>query len=1293
MRLRPSNIIFSLFLTIGYCPFLWAQDTTNTIGSVSIASPTAAALGKYGDIPVSYNTGIPNISIPIYTVEAGSLKLPIGLSYHASGLKVQEGASWVGAGWSLNAGGVITRSVVGAPDDRGLQCCNVTTNGWYSDTGYNSYLFIYRPGYIGDAPDGYWPDDITFCQGTKDAEPDLFFFNFGDYTGKFYFNDDQTPIFVPEADFKVQPSLNNGVGGLGFEGFIITTPDGVKYYFGKTGYNIGAAPLETTSTSTIQNNYLAANQAVSSWFLNKIVSPDGIDSVTLAYQAESYAYYATSMFPVSNIGCGGCAPSSITGFNVVKNFVNGVRLTQINFPNGNVTFTRAASPRTDLTGGYNVNTGIYDAANSGDSASYALGSISITNANGFCKKDSLSYGYFHDANATTLNSATYSSYNIQSDAYRLRLDSVKETSCDGSTSVPPYKFSYFSELVPRKLSFGIDHWGFSNGVTSNQGLIPTYSYVSATGGIVQIMPGASRDAAWPAMRGGALQQITYPTGGYTQFTFQPNDTYVTYTKYTAVSRASMHCGGDGHNGTLGDGGDNPDTVSFVSTGGTLMFTLQNMAGGSGGSGQLEIFNSPSDTLVYNVGSASPGQTDTFYFVLPPGHYWAELTKSPAVPSYPINATITENIGSGVSGTDTVGGLRIGSISNYDGLNPNPIVTSYTYTTGGTQSSGILYSRPVYVQSLRNTLFGWIYGPNDGSPGGCDLTSGTFYISPTSISPMSTIQGNHIGYNQVQVSQTGNGFSIYRYYGSNYWDNIISDVCVRTIDAGAACTAANIPDFPAPPLPFDPMRGELKYEGHFNLAGHVLKEVTYTPVYVMDALTTPGAKYITIPGLYSETPYSLQSAKKVQTTVWTTTYDQNGAGSVSNTSVTYYGSNYHHSPTRKVTTTSTGDSLASNTLYAADIRIASCDAIPDSLSYFTTIIDNDTTQFFHGDSLCTASDYSCRLDTLGKMRRLVSQARNQFVRYRRRSFFGSTSVQGSCYLTAEAAADTTLKPILRLKDEFNNPPLEVSSWRDNRLLHANFTQYDTSQNPIGFAYPAKTQLINLQASSGSFTGAAVSGSSLTRDSRYLDESIYTFTKGNPTQMTPHSGVSTSYIWDYLNKQPIAKVTNTTVDQVAYTSFEADGTGNWSVPSSLRDTGGVTGGACYNLSNGDLHCYGLNPSTTYVVSYWSKYGGFTVSGTIPYLTGKTVGGWTYFEHTVTGVSTMTVTGPADIDELRLYPQNAQMTTYTYTPLLGMTSQCDVDNRLTYYNYDPLGRLRYVQDQDRNIVKTYQYHYKGQ
>jgi YD repeat-containing protein len=63
------------------------------------------------------------------------------------------------------------------------------------------------------------------------------------------------------------------------------------------------------------------------------------------------------------------------------------------------------------------------------------------------------------------------------------------------------------------------------------------------------------------------------------------------------------------------------------------------------------------------------------------------------------------------------------------------------------------------------------------------------------------------------------------------------------------------------------------------------------------------------------------------------------------------------------------------------------------------------------------------------------------------------------------------------------------------------------------------------------------------------------------------------------------------------------------------------------------------------------------------------------------------------LRFYPQGAQMTTYTYTPLVGMSSECDVDNRISYYYYDALGRLRYAKDQDGNILKTIEYHYYGQ
>jgi YD repeat-containing protein len=58
--------------------------------------------------------------------------------------------------------------------------------------------------------------------------------------------------------------------------------------------------------------------------------------------------------------------------------------------------------------------------------------------------------------------------------------------------------------------------------------------------------------------------------------------------------------------------------------------------------------------------------------------------------------------------------------------------------------------------------------------------------------------------------------------------------------------------------------------------------------------------------------------------------------------------------------------------------------------------------------------------------------------------------------------------------------------------------------------------------------------------------------------------------------------------------------------------------------------------------------------------------------------------------LYPFNAQMTTYCYSPNIGMTHSCDADNRITYYFYDGLARLKWIKDQDGNIIKTIKYHF---
>ena len=206
-------------------------------------------------------------------------------------------------------------------------------------------------------------------------------------------------------------------------------------------------------------------------------------------------------------------------------------------------------------------------------------------------------------------------------------------------------------------------------------------------------------------------------------------------------------------------------------------------------------------------------------------------------------------------------------------------------------------------------------------------------------------------------------------------------------------------------------------------------------------------------------------------------------------------------------------------------------------------------------------------------------------------------------------------------------------------------------------------------------------------------------GNLLEQFKSSDVKHDYIWDYAHNYPIAEVINGDSSSIAYTSFEADGSGNWAISSSQRDsiTPAITGNLSYNLGNGSINNgILLTSSRSYIISYWSNHGSYSITGTSNIKQGRsaTINGvqWTYYEHSISGVSTVTISGIGNIDELRLYPQGAQMTTSTYLPLIGISSQCDVNNHIQYFEYDGLNRLKTIRDQDRNILKTYEYQYKA-
>jgi hypothetical protein len=197
------------------------------------------------------------------------------------------------------------------------------------------------------------------------------------------------------------------------------------------------------------------------------------------------------------------------------------------------------------------------------------------------------------------------------------------------------------------------------------------------------------------------------------------------------------------------------------------------------------------------------------------------------------------------------------------------------------------------------------------------------------------------------------------------------------------------------------------------------------------------------------------------------------------------------------------------------------------------------------------------------------------------------------------------------------------------------------------------------------------------------------------MQKTNDIKQSYIWNYHKIYPIAEVINAADADIAATSFEGDVAGNWSFTGlKFTDGSAPTGIKVYKLGTGSI-TKSVTTAGNYIVSYWSKSGGQNVNST-SYTTGRTIsGGWTYYEHKVTLAAngTVTVSGSGIIDELRLYPEMSLMTTMTYEPLVGMTSQCDENNRINYYEYDELNRLIIVRDQDKNVLKKICYNYTVQ
>ena len=249
------------------------------------------------------------------------------------------------------------------------------------------------------------------------------------------------------------------------------------------------------------------------------------------------------------------------------------------------------------------------------------------------------------------------------------------------------------------------------------------------------------------------------------------------------------------------------------------------------------------------------------------------------------------------------------------------------------------------------------------------------------------------------------------------------------------------------------------------------------------------------------------------------------------------------------------------------------------------------------------------------------------------------------------------------------PIEKYTLRNDKVSQANLITYKTG---IDLGLTDKTYKIE-SADPLVFNSTfypSNNNNSFTKSTYYKLKSTYDlYSTGNILQYHKENDENLSYLWGYTNTVPVAKIENAKYSDVYYDSFEGSGTTDL--------TNSKTGIYIYttNLS------YTKNGITSgnYVLSYWRRTGGIwaLVSNII------TVMGSSYTIDITASTST-------PIDEVRFYPADAQMTTYTYDPLIGVSSITDPRNQTTYYIYDLFGRLSLIKDQNGDILKKYDYHY---
>ncbi|MDR1155710.1 MAG: hypothetical protein LBL04_13470 [Bacteroidales bacterium] len=276
--MKYKAVIFLLFALLAT---VHGQNNITREHHVTPVTPEAAALAKMVNYPINHNTGIPQISIPLYEIKTGGMVLPVDLVYHAGGFKINEHAGRVGLGWSLSCDLQITRTVYGADD--------FATGGYFSDTDMKPYTgYSSNPYPITNGGDPtHMMNRLKLAKGQLDGMPDKFYYKLLNKSGSFFFQKNgssYTIVPVPFDNIKIEyiePGINRYSGS-----FVITDTDGTVYYFGLPGYVVDISEDPAPYGIEFSGNAGGTPSIRTTWKCMHIDNANFSESITFTYSKQ-----------------------------------------------------------------------------------------------------------------------------------------------------------------------------------------------------------------------------------------------------------------------------------------------------------------------------------------------------------------------------------------------------------------------------------------------------------------------------------------------------------------------------------------------------------------------------------------------------------------------------------------------------------------------------------------------------------------------------------------------------------------------------------------------------------------------------------------------------------------------------------------------------------------------------------------------------------------------------------------------------------------------------------------------